>query len=70
MLLLAYDGRLRFSDDAEQHLRSGREAWMIGVFLDFAAGRYFESIPDLVIYTIRYEDGQAANMHQSQHVPF
>ncbi len=69
MAMFTYDDRVRVSDDAEHHLRPGSQAWVIGVFLDRPAGRFFENFPDRVIYTIEYEDGQAADVHESKLVP-
>lgn len=67
--MFTYDDIVRVSNSAGKYLRPGSKAWVIGVFLDRPAGRYFENFPDGVIYTIEYEDGQAADVHESQLVP-
>lgn len=66
MSLYKYDDRVRVIESADAHLRPGSDAWVVGIFEKRPSGSYFADFPDGVIYTIEYEDGQAADVHEAQ----
>lgn len=66
MPLFNYDDRVRVIHGASSHLRPGSDAWVVGIFEERPLGAYFADFPDGVIYTIDFDDGQAADVHEGQ----
>lgn len=64
-----YDDRVRVALGADEKLRPGAVAWVVGVFEDRPAGSYFEKFPSGVVYSIEYEDGEAKEIHESDLQP-
>lgn len=59
-----YDDVVKVLDTAPTELRPGMKAWVVGVFED-RPGKYFDIFPPGVVYTIEYEDGSSAEIHES-----
>ena len=58
-----YDDTVKVRPDAAPELRPGATAWVVGVF-ETRPGSYFDKFPDGVIYTIEFEDGSSADVHE------
>ena len=58
-----YDDTVRVCPDVIPELRPGATAWVVGVF-ETRSGSYFDKFPDGVIYTIEFEDGSSADVHE------
>ena len=49
--------------NASKEFRPGEKAWVIGVFSDRAKDK-FSWLPDGVIYTVEFEDGEAIDVNE------
>lgn len=65
-----YDDRVRVVPGSDGMTRPGALAWVIGVFDQRPAGKHFEQFPPGVVYAIEYEDGEAADIHESHLQPY
>ncbi|WKA25745.1 hypothetical protein [Bradyrhizobium roseum] len=60
-----YDSSVRVKMGAPDHLRPGQPASVFGVFLPpDREGSYFDQFAPGVVYSIEYEDGEAADVHE------
>jgi hypothetical protein len=66
MAKFAYGEIVRVKDDAPHPLRSGQKAWIILVMLPHdRTGAYFDQFAAGTIYSVEYEDGEAADVHEN-----
>ncbi len=63
MTKLTYDDIVRVVESAPENLHPGNKAWVVGVF-DDRPGNYFESFPEGIVYSIEFEDGTSAEIHE------
>lgn len=63
MAKFTYNDIVRVKQNAEPGTRLGR-AWVVGIFED-RPGPYFNQFPDGIVYTIEFEDGTSAEVHES-----
>ena len=61
-----YDDVVRIGERAPPDLRPGASAWVIAIFPDRSArpGSRFDVFPDGAVYTVEYEDGSTAEVHE------
>jgi hypothetical protein len=60
-----YDSSARVRKEAPDHPRPGQPASVFGVFLpQDRVGSYFDQFAPGVVYSIEYEDGEAADVHE------
>lgn len=59
-----YDDVVRVKDGADEALRPGKTAWVIGVFSDRPPGKHFQEFPPGTVYSIEFEDGDAIDVHE------
>ena len=60
-----FDETVRVKKDAPNPLRQGQKASVIMVFLpQDRVGSYFEQFPPGVVYSVEYEDGESADVHE------
>jgi len=60
----AYDDVVRVRPTAELVSRVGHRAWVVGIFAEPRPGAYFERFPRGVVYTVEFEDGSSAEIHE------
>lgn len=60
-----YSDVVRVVADADEKLRPGAIAWVIGVFPEKPEGKHFESFPDGAVYAVEFEDGEAIDVPES-----
>jgi len=58
------DRTVRVLEWAPQQYRPGAKASVIGI-ITVRRGKYFESFPPGMLYTIEFEDGEAIDIHES-----
>lgn len=58
-----YDDKVKVRSGASNELRPDATAWVVGVF-ETRPGSYFDKFPDGVVYTIEFEDGSSAEIHE------
>lgn len=58
-----YDDIVFVNESASSEFRPGARAWIIGVFTDRAKDR-FDWLPEGVIYTIEFEDGDCVDINE------
>jgi hypothetical protein len=57
---------VKVSNDADPRLQPGAAVYVVGVHEgDGRSGAYFDRFPDGVVYTIEYEGGASAEIHES-----
>lgn len=60
-----YDDIVCVRPGAEEQLRPGQQAWVVGVTTaDKRLGSYYEKFPEGTIYTIEFEDGTSVDAHE------
>ena len=60
-----YGASVMVKKDAPDRLRPGQKASVFGVFLpQDRMGSYFDQFAPGVVYSIEYEDGDAADVHE------
>lgn len=64
-----YDDIVQVTANAPSELRPGEKAWIVGVFED-RPGKYFEKFPEGTVYSVEFEDGSSADIHESMLVAF
>lgn len=64
MTKFTYDDIVNVISSAPAELRPGARAWIVGVFED-RPGKYFESFPPGIVYSIEFEDGSSLEVHES-----
>lgn len=64
MARFTYDDIVRVRESAPAGARPGAKAWVVGVF-EARPGKYFDTFPEGVIYTIEFEDGASIEIHES-----
>jgi hypothetical protein len=61
-----YDDIVRVKEEAPSSLRPGQKAWVILVVpAKDRIGAYFDQFPAGTVYSIEYEDGEAAEIHEN-----
>jgi len=66
MSTFTYDDIVRVKEDAPSSLRPGQKAWVtLVVISEDRLGAYFDQFPSGTVYSIEYEDGSAATIHES-----
>ena len=61
----AFDDTVRVKEDAPNSLRRGQKASVTMVFLpDDRSGSYFNRFSPGVLYSVEYEDGESADIHE------
>ncbi len=66
MSQFTWGDQVKVRDDADQVLRPGAAVYIVGVHEgDGRSGAYFDRFPDGVIYTVEYEGGASAEVHES-----
>lgn len=64
MAKFTYDDIVIIRKNADPSMRPGSKAWVIGVFQDRTANR-FEWLPEGVVYSVEFEDGEAIDVHET-----
>jgi hypothetical protein len=66
MSKFTYDDIVMVRAGASPDLRPGSRAWVIAVFdrPDSRPGKHFDALPEGVVYTVEFEDGSTAEMHE------
>jgi hypothetical protein len=59
-----YDDVVEVVNTAPKELKPGLKAWVVGVF-ENRPGKYFDTFPAGVVYTIEFEDGSSTEIHES-----
>lgn len=52
------------SSGSAAEIRPGDRAWVVGVFEQRPEGGYFDKFPLGVVYSIEFEDGSCAEVHE------
>ena len=61
-----YDDIVYVRLDAQQKLRPGERAWVVGVTPEnLRIGSHYDQFPAGNVYTIEYEDGESIDIHES-----
>lgn len=61
-----YDDIVRVRADAPEQPYRGQRAWVVGIAPEHRRARTFlEQYPTGVVYTIEFEDGSSAELHES-----
>lgn len=61
-----YNDIVRVCSDAQQDLRPGERAWIVGVTTeDKRIGSHYEQFAPGAVYTIEFEDGDSIDIHES-----
>ena len=64
MTVFRYDQKVRVRREAPPEARPGSLAWVVGI-IEERKGSYFDRFPPGIIYSIEFEDGCAADVHES-----
>ncbi|MGZ3182851.1 MAG: hypothetical protein ACXU8N_10445 [Telluria sp.] len=59
-----YDDIVRVQDSAGLAGRAGQRAWIVGVFTERPEGDYFARFPPGVVYSVEFDDGSSAELHE------
>lgn len=66
MMKFTFDNIVRIRSEAPQELRPDAKAWIVMVHAGPTRwGAYFETFPPGVVYSVEYEDGSSAEIHES-----
>ncbi|WP_256079459.1 hypothetical protein [Massilia sp. YIM B04103] len=58
-----YGDIIQIASDAPAELRAGERGWIVGIFTE-RQGSGFDHFPPGVVYTVEYEDGSSAEVHE------
>ncbi len=66
MAKFTYDDIVMIRGGAPAKFRPGARAWVIAVFetREKRPGKYFDAFPNGAVYTIEFEDGFTAEVHE------
>ena len=64
-----YDDTVMVCVNADSKFRPGSKGWVIGVFPDREKD-IFDWLPEGVVYTIEFEDGEAIDVNEDIITPF
>lgn len=64
--MFTYNDILRVAPDAPAEMHPGQKAWVIGITKqEERRGSHFEKFPAGTVYLVEFEDGAAADIHES-----
>ena len=63
-----YDDVVRVIADAPSQCRPGEKGWIVGVYEE-RTGAFLEKFPIGTVYTIEFEDGSSAEVHEKYLAP-